>query len=159
MTSFNLIEWLSIWEDAMWPVTLLFTDADIVFKVCIDSCGRIDISFQLMGLPLPWSWKWLNHFPTYSFPTMNWTLFPLKQACLRNCIPYIFRYPEEMLQLCSSPLDVIFFLHSRNNNISSPFYVHECILFADRSHLLPAQASKGKTKRWDLYDHCIFHVL
>ena len=109
MTSFNLIEWLSIWEDAMWPVTFLFTDADIVFKVRIDSCRRIDISFQLMGLPLSWSWKWLNHFPTYSFPTTNCTLFPLKQACLRNCILYIFRYPKEMLQLCSSTVDVFVF--------------------------------------------------
>lgn len=71
VTSLQLTEWLSSWDDATWPMTLLFSSSDFVWEVCIDSYREKTSRFSPWSVPLPRSCKWLNHFLTYSFPTMD----------------------------------------------------------------------------------------
>lgn len=124
-------------------MTLLFTSSDFVWGVRIDSCREKTPRFSSWSFTLRRPWKWPNHFLTYSFPTMD----SPSGSLLNRPAPEIalFILPE----LWSFSVDdflfkFFFFTLPMFTGVSS----------ADIGHLLPAQGSKGKSKRY-VQDFCL----
>lgn len=72
-----------------WPMTLLFTDSDTMWDVCIDWDQEKTSHFTPWGSLCPGLGNCQITFSPIHF--LQWTApqFPLKQACLRNCTLYI----------------------------------------------------------------------
>lgn len=144
MTSLELTNGMSIWEDVggLWPCYLLtvtlcekFVSIPTEKRHLISAHGA---SFALVSEMA----KSLSHvFISYNElhpgillnkPASEIALFITPRRCC-NCVP------SQWMSLFFSSMMVFFLIH-----------VHECLfLFTDRGRLLPGQAIKGKSKRWD----------